>query len=60
VGQPLLSPTADSAAELTEALETILKNPVPPRFLADSLAEQRKKVCKDLANVVTMLYNKGE
>ena len=60
IGQPLLSPTADSAAELTEALENILKCPIPPRFLADSLAEQRKKVWKDLANIVTMLYNKGE
>ena len=61
VGYPVCSPEEDSVTELARATVTLMTSPphVSP-FLADSLADQRKKAWKDLANILGMLYNKGE
>ncbi|MBQ9131675.1 MAG: polysaccharide pyruvyl transferase family protein [Clostridia bacterium] len=60
VGQPTLPPDTDSAAELVEILEELLQQPSLPPLLATALADQRKKIWKDLANILGMIYNKGE
>lgn len=60
VGQSLLPPDTDSVTELVDALEQLLLQPAPLPLLADALADQRKKVWKDLANILGMIYNKSE
>lgn len=61
VGYPTCLPEEDSVTELARALTDLVTSPPPsPAVLADSLADQRKKAWKDLANILGMLYNKGE
>lgn len=61
VGYPTCLPEEDSVTELARALTRLVTLPPPaPAVLADSLADQRKKAWKDLANILGMLYNKGE
>jgi polysaccharide pyruvyl transferase WcaK-like protein len=61
VGYPVCLPEEDSVTELARAIVNLMTSPPHTSpFLADSLGEQRKKAWKDLANVLGMLYNKGE
>lgn len=61
-GQEVLPYPRPSVAELVSLLDSHVSNPSPQNaaLIAEAVAELRKKAWKDLANIVEMLYNKGD